>query len=188
MPGTEVNGCEGSCGSCGKEDREALYKKGVEHILKKGVEHILKPALDLTKCPACKHDKHIGRVCGAEVDVTASGDGMIEPVRCSCHEEARKASTGKCKGYHLLPWDALEELARVYEYGAKKYAPNSWRDVPNAIEEYTNAMFRHIRAVSEGRVWDEEAAALGFKIRHQSMVLWNAAAVTALTQKRDNVS
>jgi hypothetical protein len=142
--------------------------------------------LDLTKCPACKHDKHIGRVCGTEVDVTVT-DAGVEPIRCPCHEEARKASTGKCKGFHLLPWDALEELARVYEYGAKKYAPNSWRDVPNAIEEYTNAMFRHIRAVAEGRVWDEEAAVLGYRIRHQSMVLWNAAAVTALTQKRDIV-
>jgi hypothetical protein len=136
--------------------------------------------LGLAACPACHHAKHVGQVCGAEVDVTVT-DAGVEPIRCPCHEEARKASSGKCKGFHLLPWDALEEIAQVYEYGAKKYAPNSWREVPNGVEEYTNAMFRHWKAHMEGKIFDEEAARHGFQIRHLAMFVWNAQAVLALT-------
>ncbi len=112
-------------------------------------------------------------------------ESVTMPVRCPCHEEARKASTGKCKGYHLLPWDALEEIARVYEFGATKYEANSWREVPDGATEYENAMFRHIKAVKDGEVYDADAEARGFKIRHLAQVAWNALAVLALTKETE---
>lgn len=51
----------------------------------------------------------------------------------SAEEEVRVVSeTGGEKGqkperYDLLPWEALDEVARVYGFGAEKYKPHNWR-------------------------------------------------------------
>ena len=136
-------------------------------------------------CPACGHAKHVGWVCGVEPDELNLEPGSITYINCPCHEEARKASAGKCKGFHLLPWDALEEVARVYEFGATKYEADSWREANEAIMEYTNAMFRHWKSVSrEGlQSLDKDAEARGFKIRHLAQVAWNILALVALSQE-----
>ncbi len=39
--------------------------------------------------------------------------------------EGRKDDAGKLP-YHLLPSDAVEEILKVLEYGATKYAPRNW--------------------------------------------------------------
>lgn len=132
-------------------------------------------------CPACAHPKHLGTVCGHEVDVAVNGDGHVEPVRCPCHEEAYKASGGKVKGFHLLPWDALAEVAWVFQCGAEKYAPDSWRQAKDAAIEYENAMFRHIKAAKGGKIYDEDFLKRGRKVRHVAQIAWNAIAVLALT-------
>lgn len=56
--------------------------------------------------------------------------------------------------YDLLPWGALEGLARVLTFGAKKYAPNGWKSVPNGKERYEAAMLRHLAALKRGEVID----------------------------------
>ena len=42
------------------------------------------------------------------------------------HTEGKKNDEGKLR-YDLIPTYALEELARVYTIGARKYADNNWR-------------------------------------------------------------
>ena len=45
----------------------------------------------------------------------------------------------------LLPWAALMEVAKVYDYGATKYAPNNWRK-GMAWGRMTGALMRHMTA------------------------------------------
>jgi hypothetical protein len=39
-------------------------------------------------------------------------------------EEGKKNT--KPERFDLLPWDALEEVARVYDFGSKKYSDRNW--------------------------------------------------------------
>lgn len=65
---------------------------------------------------------------------------------------------------------AMLAVAEVAAYGAEKYTENGWEKVPNGVERYTDAMFRH--AVQEGiRATDEESELL-----HAAQVAWNALA------------
>ena len=59
--------------------------------------------------------------------------------------------------YGLLPPFALEEVAKVLTYGAKKYAPNNWRHVENSSKRYYDAAQRHMWAIARGEVNDPES-------------------------------
>jgi Domain of unknown function (DUF5664) len=56
----------------------------------------------------------------------------------------------------LLDKTALEGLANVLAFGARKYAPNNWR---NGLEysRLTAAMMRHLLAFNAGEDFDEES-------------------------------
>lgn len=58
--------------------------------------------------------------------------------------------------YALLPADALEEVARVYTFGAKKYAANNWRK-GMAWSRTFSAMLRHSWAFWRGETYDKES-------------------------------
>lgn len=58
--------------------------------------------------------------------------------------------------WHLLPMKPIKEVVRVLMYGAKKYAPDNWRYVPNARKRYYNAALRHITAWYEGSPYDSQ--------------------------------
>jgi hypothetical protein len=45
----------------------------------------------------------------------------------------------------------------VLGYGAKKYARDSWRLVPDAIDRYFSAAIRHLEAMADGETYDEES-------------------------------
>jgi hypothetical protein len=48
--------------------------------------------------------------------------------------------------YSLIPLDSLQEVVKVLEFGAKKYAPDNWKHVDNAQARYWDAAMRHIVA------------------------------------------
>lgn len=58
--------------------------------------------------------------------------------------------------WHLLPWEALREVVDVLTFGAKKYAPNNWRHVPDWQNRYLDAALRHIIARAQGQRVDPE--------------------------------
>lgn len=63
---------------------------------------------------------------------------------------------------------ALLEVAKVGGFGAAKYSENGWRSVPDGVNRYTDAMFRH--ALKEGiELLDAESGML-----HAAQVAWNA--------------
>lgn len=57
----------------------------------------------------------------------------------------------------LLPLDALETIAQVLEYGAKKYAPDNWKKVPDGYNRYKAALLRHLAAIDRGENVDNES-------------------------------
>mgnify|MGYP001602383448 CR=1 FL=1 len=68
----------------------------------------------------------------------------------------RKLDDGKA-GWNLIPWSALREVVAVLDYGARKYAPDDWRKVPDARRRYHNAAMRHLVASFEGEDIDPES-------------------------------
>ena len=58
--------------------------------------------------------------------------------------------------YDLVPPKALLWLATVLTFGAKKYAPDNWRTVPEARTRYYAALMRHIESWRMGEFLDEE--------------------------------
>lgn len=75
-------------------------------------------------------------------------------------EERAKSKTGGEKGrkpeaYSLVPIKPLASVARVYEYGSRKYAPHNWlKGYPWSWA--TDALFRHIEAWRGGERLDPE--------------------------------
>ncbi len=90
-------------------------------------------------------------------------------------EETRVTNqlTGGEKGSKLpqlfwAPPDALLELAKVYGYGAEKYAPNNFRKGYNWSLSY-NSLLRHVLASEAGEDIDPESGLL-----HLAQACWHA--------------
>lgn len=57
----------------------------------------------------------------------------------------------------LLPPYALESVAEVLTFGAKKYLPHNWKYVEDAHNRYIDAAMRHINAYIKGEKNDPES-------------------------------
>jgi len=58
--------------------------------------------------------------------------------------------------WSLIPLDALQDVVKVLEFGAKKYAPDNWKYVDKAQERYWDAAMRHIVAYKLDNKADSE--------------------------------
>lgn len=67
-----------------------------------------------------------------------------------------KADYGKPQ-YRLIPPRGLAPIVAVLTYGAHKYAPDNWKNVPQARERYADALLRHVFAWLEGEKLDPES-------------------------------
>ena len=82
--------------------------------------------------------------------------------------------------WELMPLDCLEDIARVYTEGAKKYSENSWQNLENGYERYKGALLRHLYA-AESKEFDEETGC-----RHLAQVAWNAIALLWISKHKKN--
>lgn len=73
---------------------------------------------------------------------------------------------------------ALELVGLVGTYGANKYTDNGWLTVPNGVERYTDAMYRHLLKNAQGELVDSESG-----LEHLAHATWNLLAIVEL--KRD---
>ena len=64
----------------------------------------------------------------------------------------------------------IEELCKVWEFGANKYEKSNWKKLANPIDRYTNAMLRHLLA-EETNLVDDESGLL-----HAAHIAFNALA------------
>lgn len=81
------------------------------------------------------------------IDVTQFPKPLIKGTKYD-NEKAR---------YDLIPPAALEEFVKVLTFGARKYAPDNWRKVPDGRRRYFAAAQRHIWAYKRGEQIDEES-------------------------------
>lgn len=83
--------------------------------------------------------------------------------------------------WDLLPLDLIEKLVEVYHFGAKKYAPNTWKGLPDGENRYRAALMRHLTAHFKGELRDAESGLL-----HMQHLAWNAIALLhfAIEQER----
>mgnify|MGYP001560276045 CR=1 FL=1 len=71
--------------------------------------------------------------------------------------------------YELITPIGLEELAYVYGRGAKKYAPNMWREQPIPIVKLYGRILGHLRRRVEGQIYDQDDGQM-----HMGSVAWSA--------------
>jgi len=74
--------------------------------------------------------------------------------------------------YDLIPPEIIEELAKVYTYGAKEYGENQWQYLPNGVQRYYGALIRHLQEFRKGNTADQKS-----KLYHLSHALWNVGAL-----------
>lgn len=68
---------------------------------------------------------------------------------------AYRANQGKTQ-WELMPTEALEEVAKVFTYGAQKYDPDNWRKGFPWRSVFGSGM-RHMQAWLSGEDYDEES-------------------------------
>lgn len=66
--------------------------------------------------------------------------------------------------------EPLQELCKVWEFGANKYSKSNWKLVDNGIDRYSNALLRHLVA-EEDKLTDDESGLL-----HSAHIAFNALA------------
>jgi hypothetical protein len=100
-------------------------------------------------------------------------DKERDPSGRSAHEAGAKLDDGKVRmglvinGFAL----ALREVAKVGTFGAAKYSDNGWKEVPDGINRYTDALYRHLNDEAAGEVFDSES-----ELMHAALAAWNALA------------
>lgn len=76
---------------------------------------------------------------------------------------------------------ALEEVANVSEFGARKYDWGDWVSVRDGETRYTNALLRHLAKEGAGETFDVES-----DLYHAAHVAWNALARLELFLQRQS--
>ena len=89
--------------------------------------------------------------------------------------EGRKDDAGKPRPTLVMRTmaNALQQVLAVAEYGARKYSPDNWLQVPDAVQRYTDAMLRHQQAHLRGE------GSLGYR-------LWSVLMFQAWLQEQEH--
>lgn len=99
------------------------------------------------------------------------------------HAAGAKLDDGKIQAGVLKDFSlALKAVAEVGTFGANKYTRGGWQSVPNGIERYEDALWRHL--LSERH----EPADLDSGLLHEAHLAWNALSrlELMLRQEKDN--
>lgn len=80
--------------------------------------------------------------------------------------------------YSLIPPIALQGLAEVLTFGAKKYKPNNWKLVDDNTR-YIDALYRHLEAWRAGEELDKDS-----KLSHLKHAITNIAFLIYLEDKK----
>lgn len=106
------------------------------------------------------------------IGVPAANSEEMDPHGMDQHQKGAKLDAGK-EMMSLVMLDmnmALQRVAAVATYGAKKYTAGGWLHVPNGQQRYTDALLRHLLK-EPNELCDPDTG-----IEHASHVAWNALA------------
>jgi hypothetical protein len=101
------------------------------------------------------------------------GQGKMETTEQGANRESNQ---GRGR-FDLLPFEAIEALAKWSEDGANKYGDRNW-EKGLSVKDCINRMIRH--AIKAGNGWTDED--------HLSAVMWNAAAAITMMKRRPDCS
>lgn len=87
--------------------------------------------------------------------------------------KADRFNKGK-EGVYMIPGDAMTEIAKVYDYGAEKYAEHNWAKGLDWDKGIRGSLQRHLNKWSTGEDKDEESG-----LHHDLHVAWNAITLVA---------
>ena len=84
---------------------------------------------------------------------------------------AKDAKTGAGKlRWSLLPFEALQKVVEVQEFGASKYPVDSWKAMTGDYKRrYLDAALRHLTAILQGEDYAEDS-----KLPHAAHLACNA--------------
>lgn len=88
----------------------------------------------------------------------------------SKEEPALRYDAGKLR-WDLLPFDAMEELVKVYTFGAQKYADRNW-EKGMSYSRCLGSLFRHTVSWIRGEKTDKESG-----LHHLAHAAWNVIAL-----------
>lgn len=107
-----------------------------------------------------------------------------DPNGKSPHELGAKLDAGKPSIYRgaidYFP-RAIEQVATVSTFGARKYAWKGWETVPDGVNRYSDALVRHLISEGKGESVDTDSGLL-----HASHCAWNALARLELILRNRN--
>lgn len=103
----------------------------------------------------------------ANQEIDPNGFGQHQP---GAKLDAHKPMAGVLHDFAL----ALQAVALVGDFGAKKYSRGGWQHVPNGKERYADAFWRHLLA-SRHEELDPDSG-----LAHAAHQAWNALAVLEL--------
>lgn len=107
------------------------------------------------------------------VEFTANG-GEVRSVSSTGGEKGVKP-----EAYALIPWDAMDEVARVYNAGAEKYAAHNWRRGYEWSKSFSAAC-RHLFAFWKGEEIDPELGT-----RHLAMAIFHLLGMLAFSMDKE---
>lgn len=117
------------------------------------------------------HDESeaLNGICVIDTNRKTSDPTEKEP---AASESVKNDFADKKPRWDLLPIEELAGVVDVYTAGAKKYGENRWQTLPNGVNRYLGAFFRHLTAYKRGEQFDPEDGCL-----HLDKCIWNMIAV-----------
>lgn len=99
--------------------------------------------------------------------------GVTDPNGKDQHETGAKLDAGKNRlGLIMNGFSrSLSAVGEIGTFGADKYTDNGWIDVPDGVDRYTDALYRHLNAEAQGEEFDQDS-----ELRHAAHAAWNALA------------
>jgi len=117
-----------------------------------------------------------------QIHLTPEEQYMVETfhVLQDQHTPGAKLDTGKVRPALVLDGfsKALLAVSEVGTFGANKYTDNGWKEVPNGLQRYKDAKYRHQLSEAAGELYDPESHLL-----HAAHEAWNALARLELLLK-----
>ena len=99
-------------------------------------------------------------------------------------DEAKPFKNDRINGkprWELLPLPDLEDVVKVYTFGAEKYGVGTWRELDDPINRYSAALMRHLVSFQRGEEFDEESG-----LPALAHMAWNAIAMLAIWHDKQN--
>lgn len=123
----------------------------------------------------------IGFLKGGVIMKKNTGGNETDPNGVNQHEIGAKLDNGKPMASLIGDFGlALLEVAEVSTFGAKKYTREGWKHVPNGIERYSDAMWRHLLKENTSELDDDSS------LTHAAHLAWNALARLELMMREKN--